>query len=158
MLLKLRDLRLSYGVEVLLDDAELAIDAGERVALVGRNGTGKSTLMKIVSGEVEPDKVKRESKPGLRIARLEQEVPAATHGTVYQVTAAGLGEAGRRRRGGAGPRGAPRRARRGGAPRGRPREGARRGGAPRGRPREGSGSERAPQLRPSEGRARQVEY
>ncbi|ROO30017.1 ATP-binding cassette domain-containing protein [Salinisphaera japonica] len=94
MLLKLRDLRLSYGVEVLLDDAELAIDAGERVALVGRNGTGKSTLMKIVSGEVEPDKVKRESKPGLRIARLEQEVPAATHGTVYQVTAAGLGEAG----------------------------------------------------------------
>tara|TARA_B100002052_G_scaffold295286_1_gene321478 strand:- start:2881 stop:4812 length:1932 start_codon:yes stop_codon:yes gene_type:complete len=94
MLLKIRDLRLSYGIEVLLDDAELAIEAGERVALVGRNGTGKSTLMKIVAGEVEPDQAKRESKPGLRIARLEQEVPADTHGSVYQVTAAGLGEAG----------------------------------------------------------------
>ncbi|WP_199671557.1 ATP-binding cassette domain-containing protein [Salinisphaera sp. Q1T1-3] len=94
MLLKLRELKLAYGVEVLLDDAELMIEAGERVALVGRNGTGKSTLMKIVAGEVAPDHVKREAKPGLRIARLEQEVPADAHGTVYEVAAAGLGEAG----------------------------------------------------------------
>ncbi|MGN8157897.1 ATP-binding cassette domain-containing protein [Salinisphaera sp. SWV1] len=94
MLLQLRELSLSYGVEVLLDRAELSIAAGERVALVGRNGTGKSTLMRIVAGELEPDQVKRESKPGLKISRLEQEVPAATHGSVYEVTAAGLGAAG----------------------------------------------------------------
>ncbi|KEZ75918.1 ATP-binding cassette domain-containing protein [Salinisphaera hydrothermalis] len=94
MLLQLRELSLSYGVEVLLDSAELSIAAGERVALVGRNGTGKSTLMKIVSGEIEPDHVKRETKPGLKISRLEQEVPAATTGSVYEVTAAGLGAAG----------------------------------------------------------------
>ncbi len=94
MLLQLRELSLSYGVEVLLDRAELSIAAGERVALVGRNGTGKSTLMRIVAGELEPDQVKRETKPGLKISRLEQEVPAATHGSVYEVTAAGLGAAG----------------------------------------------------------------
>ncbi|WP_423821529.1 ATP-binding cassette domain-containing protein [Salinisphaera sp. SPP-AMP-43] len=94
MLLQLRELRLAYGVDALLDDAELSIAAGERVALVGRNGTGKSTLMRIVSGEIEPDHVKREAKPGIRIARLEQEVPAATHGSVYEVAAAGLGDAG----------------------------------------------------------------
>ncbi|HET7313828.1 ATP-binding cassette domain-containing protein [Salinisphaera sp.] len=94
MLLQLRELSLSYGVEVLLDRAELSIAAGERVALVGRNGTGKSTLMRIVAGEIEPDQVKRERKPGLKISRLEQEVPAATHGSVYDVTAAGLGAAG----------------------------------------------------------------
>lgn len=95
MLLQLRELRLAYGLDVLLDDAELAIEKGERVALVGRNGTGKSTLMKIVAQEVEPDVVKRESKPGIRISRLEQDVPAGTEGSVYDVTAGGLGEAGR---------------------------------------------------------------
>lgn len=95
MLLQLRELRLAYGLDVLLDDAEISIDKGERVALVGRNGTGKSTLMKIVAEEIEPDVVKRESKPGLKISRLEQEVPAGTAGSVYDVTAGGLGEAGR---------------------------------------------------------------
>jgi ATP-binding cassette subfamily F protein uup len=95
MLLQLRDLRLAYGLDVLLDDAELAIEKGERVALVGRNGTGKSTLMKIVAGELEPDVVKRETSPGIKISRLEQEVPAGTQGSVYDVTAGGLGQAGR---------------------------------------------------------------
>lgn len=95
MLLQLRELSLSYGVEVLLDHAELSIAAGERIALVGRNGTGKSTLMRIVASEIEPDRVRREGKPGLQIARLEQEVPKHTHGSVYDVTAAGLGAAGK---------------------------------------------------------------
>ena len=80
MMLQLRNLRLAYGTQPLLDDAELAIDRGERVALVGRNGTGKSTLMRIVSGEIEPDEVLRESRADLRVARLEQEVPAGPHG------------------------------------------------------------------------------
>lgn len=94
MLLKLRELTLSYGVEVILDQTELALEDGERVALVGRNGTGKSTLMRIVAGEIDPDHVRREEKPGLRIARLEQEVPRDMQGSVYDVTAQGLGEAG----------------------------------------------------------------
>ena len=94
MMLQLRNLRLAYGTQPLLDDAELAIDRGERVALVGRNGTGKSTLMRIVSGEIEPDEVLRESRADLRVARLEQEVPAGTHGPVFDVAAAGLGDVG----------------------------------------------------------------
>ena len=95
MLLQLRELRLAFGLDVLLDNAEFSIEKGERVAFVGRNGTGKSTLMKIVAQEMEPDVVKRESKPGLKISRLEQEVPAGTQGSVYDVTAGGLGDAGR---------------------------------------------------------------
>ncbi|MBO9469544.1 ATP-binding cassette domain-containing protein [Endozoicomonas sp. G2_2] len=94
MILQLRNLRLAYGTHPLLDDAEISIDRGERVALVGRNGTGKSTLMRIVSREIEPDEVTREQKPDLRIARLEQEVPAGTSGAVFDVVAGGLGDVG----------------------------------------------------------------
>ena len=94
MILQLRNLRLAYGTHPLLDDAEVSIDRGERVALVGRNGTGKSTLMRIVSREIEPDEVIREQKPDLRIARLEQEVPAGTSGAVFDVVAGGLGDVG----------------------------------------------------------------
>ncbi len=94
MLIQLRNLRLAYGTHPLLDDAEIALSAGERVALLGRNGSGKSTLIRIISGEIEADEVKIDAKPGLRIARLEQEVPAALTGPVYDVVATGLGDVG----------------------------------------------------------------
>jgi len=94
MLIQLRNLKLAYGTHPLLDGAELAIDRGERVALVGRNGTGKSTLMKILAREIEPDEVLREQKPDVRVARLEQEVPPGTEGSVFDVVAGGLGEVG----------------------------------------------------------------
>ncbi|MES1924686.1 ATP-binding cassette domain-containing protein [Salinisphaera sp. T31B1] len=94
MLIQLRNLKLAYGTHPLLDGAELAIDRGERVALVGRNGTGKSTLMRILASEIEPDEVLREQKPDVRVARLEQEVPAGTAGAVFDVVAGGLGDVG----------------------------------------------------------------
>ncbi|MDN5863482.1 MAG: ATP-binding cassette domain-containing protein, partial [Salinisphaera sp.] len=94
MLIRLRQIQLAYGSQPLLDDAEVALEAGERVALTGRNGSGKSTLMRIIAGEIEPDSMRREARPDLRIARLEQEVPADLTGPVYDVVAAGLGEAG----------------------------------------------------------------
>ena len=94
MLITLRDIQLAFGGPALLDGVELRIDAGERVVLVGRNGSGKSTLMQVVAGEITPDDGRIERKPGLRVARLEQAVPAKLTGTVYDLVADGLGQAG----------------------------------------------------------------
>src|SRR5699024_7399426 len=94
MLIRLRDIQLTYGHQPLLDHSDISLSAGERVALTGRNGSGKSTLMRIISGEIEADRMQSETKPDVRIARLQQDVPAALSGPVYDVVAAGLGEAG----------------------------------------------------------------
>ncbi|MGE0363697.1 MAG: ATP-binding cassette domain-containing protein [Vicinamibacterales bacterium] len=91
-LVTLDHLHHAYGHLPLLDDVSLAIDAGERIALIGRNGTGKSTLLQIVSGEIAPDRGTVWRAPGTRIARLVQDVPLDTHDTVFDVVAEGLGE------------------------------------------------------------------
>jgi ABC transport system ATP-binding/permease protein len=83
---------IAYGHLPLLDQASLQIDAGERVSLIGRNGTGKSTLLRIVSGELAPDAGAVWRQPGIRIARLEQDVPLAAHRAVFDVVADGLGD------------------------------------------------------------------
>jgi ATP-binding cassette subfamily F protein uup len=83
---------LAFGHLPLLEDAELRIAAGERAALIGRNGTGKSTLLKVLSGELPPDRGVVWREPGLRIARLDQEVLGQFDDrTVYQEIARGLG-------------------------------------------------------------------
>ena len=85
-----------YGVggPLLLEDVALAIDAGERIALIGRNGAGKSTLLKLLDGTLRPDDGEVRVEGGTRIARLEQEVPAGAGGDVWDVVADGLGEVG----------------------------------------------------------------
>ena len=88
----LKDIGLSFGGLPLLNGIDLQIEPGERLCLVGRNGEGKSSLMKILSGEIEPDRGEITRQKGLRVARLTQEVPASLGGTVYEVVAAGLGE------------------------------------------------------------------
>jgi ATP-binding cassette subfamily F protein uup len=82
---------LAFGHLPLLDDATLQIERGERVAVLGRNGAGKSTLLRIVSGEQHPDAGSVSTAPGLRTARLEQDVPLSTANTVFGVVAGGLG-------------------------------------------------------------------
>src|SRR5947199_3203448 len=72
-LLHLRDVALTFGGTPLLSGAELSVGPGERVALVGRNGTGKSTLLKIAAGLVEPDGGSVFVQPGTLIRYLPQE-------------------------------------------------------------------------------------
>jgi ATP-binding cassette subfamily F protein uup len=84
-LVSLLDVSLSFGGAPLLDHVNLQIDRGERVCLVGRNGAGKSTLMKVIAGELNPDKGQVFRQPGAIISTLRQEVPAGLTGTVRTV-------------------------------------------------------------------------
>ncbi|MEX2270652.1 MAG: ATP-binding cassette domain-containing protein [Vicinamibacterales bacterium] len=103
-LLTLDHIFISFGREPLLDDASLQIDEGERIAVIGRNGTGKSTLLRILSGELAPDAGAIWRAPGSEAARLAQDTligprdgtdaaPAdARHpDTVFEIVAGGLG-------------------------------------------------------------------
>src|SRR5918996_3174804 len=89
-LLTLDQIALAYGHLPLFEAADLRIEAGERIALIGRNGSGKSSLLKVVSGEQVPDRGTVWRSPGLRVARLEQDVPAAGSRTVRAEIAEGL--------------------------------------------------------------------
>ncbi len=82
----------AFGHVPLLDDASLQIDAGERIAVVGRNGTGKSTLLKILGRDIAPDQGTVWHGPGVKVARLSQDVVDAgeTATTVRDVVADGL--------------------------------------------------------------------
>ena len=91
-LLTLDHISHAYGHLPLLDDVSLQIQPGERLALIGRNGTGKSTLMQIVSGELPPDQGVVWRDTGVHVARLVQDVPLDTHDTVFDVVAQGLGD------------------------------------------------------------------
>jgi len=78
-LLTLADAELAYGLHPLLDRADLAVRSGERIGLIGRNGTGKSTLLKVIAGELALDGGEIRRRDGLRVALVEQEptLPAA---------------------------------------------------------------------------------
>lgn len=91
-LLQLKQITVSFGGPNLLDKIDFQIDKGERVCLVGRNGAGKSTLMKVIASEILPDSGEMAGINSLKIARLEQEVPAGTKGSIYDVVAMGLGD------------------------------------------------------------------
>ena len=84
---------MAFGYLPLFQDANLRIEPGERLALIGRNGTGKSTLLKVIAGEVPPDDGMVWQAPGLRVARLSQDVGELGKGTVRDEVAGGLGAA-----------------------------------------------------------------
>lgn len=90
-LLSYRNLSLAYSGPRLLDDAALTIEKGDRICLVGRNGEGKSTLLRVIAGEAEPDQGQVEKIPGLRVSKLDQEVPDGLTGTIFEVVARGIG-------------------------------------------------------------------
>ncbi|HKW03079.1 MAG TPA: ATP-binding cassette domain-containing protein [Vicinamibacterales bacterium] len=93
-LITLDHVRMAFGHLPLLDDAGMLVDAGERVAMIGRNGTGKSTLLRILSGELEPDSGAIWRAPGLVAARLGQDVALSDDRPVFDVVAEGLGDLG----------------------------------------------------------------
>ena len=73
MLIALKDAELAFGLTPLLDRASLGITDGERIGLIGRNGTGKSSLLSVLAGSLPLDDGEVQRKPGLRIALVEQE-------------------------------------------------------------------------------------
>lgn len=91
-LISLRDIHLAFGGPALLDGASFALERGERVCLIGRNGEGKSTLLKLINGSLMADSGEVAKQNNLRIAMLEQDVPMST-GRVADIVAGGAGEA-----------------------------------------------------------------
>jgi ABC transport system ATP-binding/permease protein len=93
-LIKFEQCSLHYGEQVLMDKVDLSIRKGQKICLVGRNGTGKSTLLKLMMGDVKPDGGSIWRRQGLRMAYLEQDLPTADEQTVYDVVASAFSSLG----------------------------------------------------------------
>ncbi len=89
-LLQLRQITLRYTDRPLLDQIDLQVDPGERVCLVGRNGSGKTSLMRVIAGEEQPKEGEIIKPPGVILTRLPQEVPEGITGSVLEVVREGL--------------------------------------------------------------------
>lgn len=89
-LITLHDITVSFGGDPVLDHVSLALHPGDRACITGRNGEGKSTLLKIVAGTLEPDEGEIIREQGLRLATLEQDVPPDTEGTVREIVASAV--------------------------------------------------------------------
>ncbi len=93
-LLRIKNLSIAFGIHRLLDEANLIIKRGERIGLLGRNGEGKSTLLKIVNREIPYDEGELQGMEAIKIAKLDQAPSLLGPESVYQLVASGLGEIG----------------------------------------------------------------
>ena len=94
-LIGMRQVCWGFAEQPLLENVSFQIEKGERVGLVGRNGVGKSTLLKLLSGSILPDSGEIWRRQGVSVAALEQDVSAKIDGTIFDVVTRGLGETGR---------------------------------------------------------------
>jgi len=94
-LMGMRNVSWGFVEPPLLENITFQIEKGERVCLMGRNGVGKSTLMKLLGGDMLPDSGDVWRQQGIRVAALEQDVPLMFHGTIFDVVAQGFGRTGR---------------------------------------------------------------
>src|SRR6202035_1472058 len=90
-LIQLKDIALTFGGTPLLSGVELSVSSAERVCLIGRNASGKSTLLKIAAGLVEADSGSRFVQPGASIRYLPQEPDFGGNATTLPYVEAGLG-------------------------------------------------------------------
>ena len=91
-LLRLQQVHLAFGDVAILDDIDLQIDAGDRVCLIGRNGAGKSSLIKLLVGEQLPDSGSIWRSPACKIGYLQQDLPDREDLCVNELVAMGMGE------------------------------------------------------------------
>ncbi|MBU1712353.1 MAG: ATP-binding cassette domain-containing protein [Proteobacteria bacterium] len=91
-LIAVRDVCWGFGDAPLLDNINLQIEKGQRICLLGRNGVGKSSLLKLICNTILPDSGDIWRQQGITIAAMEQEVPSGSDGTIFEVVALGLGD------------------------------------------------------------------
>lgn len=91
-LVSLQEISLAFGGPKLFDRMDLQLEAGERVALLGRNGVGKTTLMKVIAGQLKVDSGEIAFQRGLRVTHLPQEVPNDITGNLFDLVLSGLGD------------------------------------------------------------------
>lgn len=89
-LLRFDSIRLEFGEQIILRDADLSIEPGERICLIGRNGAGKSTTLKLITGELEPDQGEIVRHSDLIVSQLRQNLPEAMDLPVREVIRSGL--------------------------------------------------------------------
>src|SRR3954468_3036244 len=93
-LITVRELRIGFRGPLLLDGVSCQIEPGQRIGLLGRNGAGKTTFLRILSGEGEPGGGEMLPAPGTTISLLPQDVPEDVHGTIQDVVGQGLSATG----------------------------------------------------------------
>ncbi|MFK8076917.1 MAG: ATP-binding cassette domain-containing protein [Granulosicoccus sp.] len=89
-LIRVQQVSIAFGPTTILDNVSLTVEPGARMALVGRNGEGKSTLLKIIAGQLIPDTGEVITRNGVNAAYLPQAVPTDFQGSIYEVVASGL--------------------------------------------------------------------
>ncbi len=93
-LIEVKNVTLTLGGPPVLDGVSLRVEKGERICLLGRNGEGKSTLLRLLAGTIKPDSGEIIRQAGLRVGRLQQELPTGLSGTVTEIVAGGFPAAG----------------------------------------------------------------
>ena len=93
-LIRLDKVSINFGTQVILEEVNLSIKRGEKLGLLGRNGTGKSTLMKLIANDIQADGGERWLRSGTKVSWLEQNLPLGDKLTVYDMVASGLEKTG----------------------------------------------------------------
>ncbi len=94
-LITVKNARWGIDAPPLIDGVDLQIEKGERIGLIGRNGVGKTTLFRLITGEIRPDAGESIRQQGIVVSAMDQDVPEAFAGTVFDVTASAFGQKGR---------------------------------------------------------------